>query len=167
MGWDTQEPHSKLVGESGQSLLTSISSSENIAQKERGTPGTGRNRTQSLEFTFSLPSSVPQFLSLEREPLFLDISLAERLCFLKMMHYRAPEISAFPNHTPATLPLLSSSDLPSFWPLQSLCPCCFSCLQHSTWFSQVSLMMSAVERQATDESWAPVLGREKERRARR
>lgn len=121
----------------------------------------------SLPYAFSLPSSVPQFLSLEREPLFLDISLAERLCFLKMMHYRAPEISAFPNHTPATLPLLSSSDLPSFWPLQSLCPCCFSCLQHSTWFSQVSLMMSAVERQATVESWAPVLGREKERRARR
>lgn len=66
----------------------------NSVQKEGGTPGTRRDRTQRvLGFTFSQGPSVPQFLSLEIEPIFLDILLAERPHVLQRIHCRALEIS--------------------------------------------------------------------------
>lgn len=68
----------------------------------------------SLEFTSSQPPSVPHFLSLETEPLFLDNPLAERLHVLEMIHYRALEFSTLPNCAPATLSLLRLTNLPSF-----------------------------------------------------
>lgn len=108
----------------------------NSVQKEGGTPGTRRDRTQRVLGFTSQDPSVPQFLSLEIEPIPLDILLAERLRVLEMIHCRALAISPsllHPSHAVLAQPGQASATAE---PLSVLS----LCLQHHALFSQVSLM---------------------------